>query len=152
MNGKREHAGATKVIELPIRVSEGEAHRLVDMLGAQMVSQINNQMSCSPVVIARRLLAVYQLKHQILSDVSSDTSWIMLLDLYVARFPKRDISVSSVCVASLSPPSTALRHLRILVDQGFVDRVHPVHDARLVYVTLSAHGVTTVERLLQPLC
>jgi DNA-binding MarR family transcriptional regulator len=140
---------ASNIVEFPIRLSGSEAQRLAELLGANIPRQPNTMPSPEAChAAARRLLKMYRTRATALGDLCSDAPWIMLLDLYVAHYLKRDIGISSVCIASLAPPTTALRHLHILIDQGLVRRIRPEHDARLVYVELTPKGMKTMTKLV----
>ena len=61
----------------------------------------------------------------------------MLLDLYLASGDGKSISVSSACIASRAPATTALRWLRRMEQLGLVARVNDDNDRRRVYVTIT---------------
>lgn len=67
----------------------------------------------------------------------SEPAWDMLLDLLKAEIVGRSVSVTSVCLASGVPPTTALRHVGILVERRLVVREADPRDARRTYVRLS---------------
>ena len=46
----------------------------------------------------------------------ADPAWDMLLDLAAARLEGRAVAVSSLCIASAVPPTTALRWIKTLTD------------------------------------
>lgn len=75
----------------------------------------------------------------------ADASWDMLLDLYEQRRRGRSVTISSACLASAVPPTTALRHLDLLTEQGLVVRRPCPHDARSTYVELSDRGVAMLD-------
>ena len=66
-----------------------------------------------------------------------DPSWHLLLDLYVQQSEGRETSVSSACVGTLAAPTTALRHLQNLTNDGLIIRIPDPDDNRRVYVRLS---------------
>lgn len=72
----------------------------------------------------------------------------MLLDLYVQESGGRRVSVTSACMGSCSPSTTALRHLSSLIDAGYAVREAHSHDGRVSFVRLTRAGVETVEQLL----
>jgi hypothetical protein len=149
IGGTQTKGVSDNVIELPIRMARSEAMRLVSMLGESISPEervLPTDEAC--LIVARRMLSMHRARAQMLGDLCTDAPWVMLLDLYDALAKKSDISVSSVCIASLAPPTTALRYLSILVDQGLVQRIRPTHDARLVYVALTPMGNTTMTKLL----
>lgn len=70
-------------------------------------------------------------------DLFADPAWDMLLDLLAARLEQERVSVSSLCIAAAVPPTTALRWIRTLTDQGLVKRQADPHDGRRVFITLA---------------
>ena len=61
----------------------------------------------------------------------------MLLDLMAARLERRQVAVSSLCIAAAVPPTTALRWIKTLTEAGLFVRVADPQDGRRVYVELS---------------
>lgn len=70
-------------------------------------------------------------------DLFADPAWDMLLDLLAARLDQVCVSVSSLCIASCVPPTTALRHIRTLADKGLIERQPDPHDSRRIFVVLT---------------
>lgn len=83
------------------------------------------------------------------ADIFADPAWDMLLDLYVQRYHAREVSTHSLCIAAVVPQTTALRWIGKLECLGYIDRRPCPHDARVVYVTLSARGLAMMERYLR---
>lgn len=78
-------------------------------------------------------LALYDARERHFGTLT-EPQWRILLDL---RVKGDGIPVTSTCIASGAPASTALRHLNELLDAGFVER-HPVStDKRSDSVALS---------------
>ena len=76
----------------------------------------------------------------------ADPAWDMMLDLLHAELSQVRISVSSLCAAAAVPPTTALRWLHSLVEQGlFVRRPDP-HDGRRVFVELAPEQSIALRR------
>lgn len=69
-----------------------------------------------------------------------EPAWDILLDLFIAAKERRRVSVTSACIGSAVPSTTALRWIAILEKQGFMVREADPSDARRVYVKLSARG------------
>ena len=67
----------------------------------------------------------------------SDPAWDILLDLLKSRLSQRRVSVSSVCVASNAPPTTALRWIKLLENEGLVTRRADPFDGRRFYIELT---------------
>jgi DNA-binding NarL/FixJ family response regulator/DNA-binding MarR family transcriptional regulator len=68
---------------------------------------------------------------------SNSAAWAMLLDLYDKTLRNQSISVSSLCLASGAPTSTALRRLDELVEGGLILREKDTVDARRTLVSLT---------------
>lgn len=56
------------------------------------------------------------------------------------------VSVSSLCIASAVPPTTALRWIRTLTDKGFVHRQADPHDGRRVFIALTEETADALTR------
>jgi hypothetical protein len=67
----------------------------------------------------------------------ADPAWDILLDLFASDLEGRRVSVSSACIAAAVPPTTALRWIRKLVEDGVLTRVQDPNDGRRVYLSLS---------------
>lgn len=74
------------------------------------------------------------------SGLFSDPAWDMMLDLAVAEATGRPISVTSLCIASGVPTTTALRRIDDLKDAGLVDRAPDPRDKRRILVNLTDQG------------
>ncbi|MEP9368227.1 response regulator [Xanthobacter sp. VNH20] len=79
----------------------------------------------------------------------SDPAWDMLLDLAVAEATGRPISVTSLCIASGVPTTTALRRIEDLKEAGLLDRLPDPGDRRRVLVELTAVGRERMEAFVQ---
>lgn len=73
-------------------------------------------------------------------DLFFEPAWDMLLDLYVAACDGKSISTTSLCIASATPPTTALRYVNQLIDLGLAGRREDPKDARRTLVYLSERG------------
>lgn len=69
--------------------------------------------------------------------IVSDPSWDMLLDLCISEIEGRKISVTSVCLASGAPTSTAVRWIGLLEHEGMIERRPDPDDKRRVFVRIS---------------
>jgi len=70
-------------------------------------------------------------------DYFSDPAWDIFLDLYIAEREERPVSVSSLCIAACVPPTTGLRWIKLLTDEGRLVRIADPSDGRRFYVRLS---------------
>lgn len=71
------------------------------------------------------------------SAILVEPDFDMLLDLYVASQRGQDVSVSSLCIASQVPASTALRHLEAMEKMKLVRREKDPNDRRRCFVRLT---------------
>lgn len=73
-------------------------------------------------------------------DMLGEPSFDMLLDLYVASKHLEDVSVSSLCLASRVPTTTALRHIDLMERSDWVRRERDPTDGRRCFVRLTANA------------
>ena len=91
----------------------------------------------SEVDMARRILRGRRIRETLFPPgLFADPAWDMLLDLFVASAEDRRIYVSSLCIASSVPPTTALRWIDNLENAGLVTRQRDPEDGRRVFVYL----------------
>ncbi len=95
----------------------------------------------------RDLLRARRLRAQFLpGDLFADPAWDMMLDLLAARLDGERVSVSSLCIASAVPPTTALRWIRTLTDQALVERHADPLDGRRVFIQLADKAADALAR------
>lgn len=78
-----------------------------------------------------------------------DATWSMLTELLRARLARRRLSVTSLCLASKSPVTTALRRIERLLEAGFVSCTQDPKDRRRKYIELTTLGAERVEETLK---
>ncbi len=74
-----------------------------------------------------------------------EPTWDILLDLYLAAAKGRPVSVSSACIGSGAPQTTAIRHLALLESAGLVVRSPNPMDNRAGIVTLTEEAIRRVD-------
>lgn len=74
-------------------------------------------------------------------NIFGEPAWDMLLDLFVARVEGVRLSVKAVCIASQVPPTTALRWITVLENEGLVDKSQDSADGRRLWIELSDLGM-----------
>lgn len=84
-------------------------------------------------------------EHHFPADLFADPAWDMMLDLYAAHYERRDISVSSLCIAAAVPATTALRWIKLMVDEGKFIRIADPNDGRRIIVKLSDDARTQLD-------
>ncbi|RYE02660.1 MAG: hypothetical protein EOP61_07770 [Sphingomonadales bacterium] len=79
------------------------------------------------------------------AELFADPAWDMLLDLFAAALEKRRVSVSSLCIAAAVPPTTALRWIGTMHENGLFERQADPSDRRRAYIVLSAKGLEGIQ-------
>lgn len=100
--------------------------------------------------LTRNVIRARQLRQRFFSpDLFADPAWDMLLDLTLARAEHRRVSVTSLCIASGVPTTTALRWIKLLEQAGLVKRIEDDTDRRRAFVTLTEQGAESVARYFE---
>lgn len=84
-----------------------------------------------------------------LAGFSVSPAWDIMLDLFAAHADNRAISVSSACIGAACPPTTALRWIGVLEQQGLVARTNDATDARRTFLTLTSAGVSLTDQAIR---
>jgi hypothetical protein len=77
--------------------------------------------------------------------VKTDATWNMLAELLRTRITRRRISVTSLCLASRGPVTSALRRLDQLLADGLVTYTLDPQDRRRKYIELTAEGANRMQ-------
>jgi hypothetical protein len=88
--------------------------------------------------LVRKIIRQRQLRARFFAgDLFADPAWDMLLDLTAARAEHKRVSVTSLCIASGVPPTTALRWIGQLTEVGLLCRAEDATDRRRAFIALS---------------
>lgn len=99
---------------------------------------------------AKSIVAFRRKRDGLLGDaLFSDPAWDILLDLYIAHHEGSRVSVSSCCIGSSTPPTTALRWITILEKRGLVRRQADDLDRRRSYLQLTTATYDALHQLLE---
>lgn len=102
--------------------------------------------------LIRRIIRQRQLRDRFFnSELFGDPVWDMLLDLAAATSEYRRVSVTSLCIASRVPPTTALRWIGAMTDEGLLRRVEDPQDRRRAFITLTDDALSAIARYFQEL-
>lgn len=90
---------------------------------------------------ARREIARRNVRESLLPpEYLGEPAWNILLDLFDMEMRRKRVSVSSACIASCAPATTALRYIAMLVSEGVILRTPDPKDKRKTYLILSSRG------------
>lgn len=100
--------------------------------------------------LAKALLKLRRRRDRIFdgADLFGEPAWDMLLELYVSECEGGQISVSKLCIASGSAPTTALRHLSGLQATDMVAIRDDPFDKRRRFVSLTPSASEHIRRTL----
>lgn len=97
--------------------------------------------------LIRRIIRQRQLRARFFEgDLFADPAWDMLLDLTAARAEHVRVSVTSLCIASAVPPTTALRWIQQMTEMGLLERVNDETDRRRAFITLTDKAADAMAR------
>jgi DNA-binding MarR family transcriptional regulator len=103
-------------------------------------------------VVAQKYLRMRQKRANFFgADVFADPAWEILLDLYAAGVEGRVVSITSACIASGVPTTTALRWITLLVSRGAVRRAPDARDHRRSHLYLSSGAKAVIAEWLRTL-
>ncbi len=97
--------------------------------------------------LVRRIIRQRQLRARYFDgDLFADPAWDMLLDLTAARAEHKRVSVTSLCIASGVPPTTALRWIGQMTDAGLFQRIEDETDRRRALIELTDKSADAMAR------
>lgn len=92
--------------------------------------------------LVRRIIQQRQMRERFFDgDLFADPAWDMLLDLTASRVEHTRVSVTSLCIASGVPPTTALRWISQMTDAGLLERSEDETDRRRAFIQLTDKAV-----------
>lgn len=109
-----------------------------------------NRPTLPDAAVLRRIIRARKLRSRFFnSDLFADPAWDMLLDLALSHAEHRRESVTSLCLASNVPTTTALRWVSALAASGLIERHPDPNDARRKMVTLSPEGFSALAQYFE---
>jgi hypothetical protein len=97
--------------------------------------------------LVRRIIRQRQLRARFFDgDLFADPAWDMLLDLTAAHAEHARVSVTSLCIASGVPPTTALRWIGQMTDAGLFTRAEDDTDRRRAFIALTDRAADAMAR------
>jgi DNA-binding MarR family transcriptional regulator len=99
--------------------------------------------------LALRLIKVRRRREMIFgAKLFGEPVWDMLLDLFVENLRQKPVSVSSLCIASAVPLSTALRWIDSMEEAGLCKRFPDPDDGRRAFVGLTLEAMDAMVNML----
>lgn len=97
--------------------------------------------------LVRKIIAARKARAKFVNtDLFADPAWDMLLDLTAARVEHQRVSVTSLCIASGVPPTTALRWIGQMTEAGLFERVEDDADRRRAFIRLTDKAADAMAR------
>lgn len=102
--------------------------------------------------LVRKIIRQRQMRAEFFGpDLFADPAWDILLDLTAARAEHTRVSVTSLCIASGVPPTTALRWIAQMTEAGLLVRVEDESDRRRAFIELSDKAADAMARYFHEL-
>ena len=79
------------------------------------------------------------------SSLFGEPAWDLLLDLYIREKSGSRSSVTSACIGSRAPHTTALRHIEELRRSGWIKRIADEGDKRRFWLTLTPTAIAKLD-------
>lgn len=116
-----------------------------DEIGGRLVRNIRPPLPDPRLV--RRIVRERQARARYFDgDMFADPAWDILLDLTAARAEHVRVSVTSLCIASGVPPTTALRWIGQMTEAGLLQRVEDDADRRRAFIALTDKAADAMAR------
>ena len=110
-------------------------------------AQRRSRAALPDATLVRKIIAARRLRARFLDgELFADPAWDMLLDLTAARVEHQRVSVTSLCIASGVPPTTALRWIGQMTQSGLFERVEDDADRRRAFIRLSDKAAEDMAR------
>lgn len=108
--------------------------------------------ACGYAPLAQSMYEARELRSNYFDDdLFGEPAWDILTDLFVHMDRGRQVSVTSACIASRVPPTTALRWVGVLMDRGLIERVPDPVDRRRAFLQLSQPALLKLNSYLKTL-
>ncbi|MCA1200138.1 hypothetical protein K9B35_19395 [Sphingomonas sp. R647] len=146
-------SGATRAAELEgLRRDVKRIARRVETLAGETAFFIDSREASGPERKERADEVRARIRARRLRDkffdsrLFADPAWDILLDLYCAHLEYREVSVSSLCIAAATPPTTALRWIASMTDADLLLRRPDGNDKRRHIISLSESALQAIDR------
>lgn len=148
---RRLNEEVARIAETLARLTRGEGTVDRALLGDRSVAYRartdDPKAGASDVVAAdvRKVIRARRLRDQFFAPgLLEDPAWDMLLDLFAAELERAQVSVSSLCIAAAVAPTTALRWIGRMTEEGLFERTPDPFDKRRAFMVLSDSARTAM--------
>lgn len=161
-----QHLGAAlDALSRSAALTAGDVQRQVEIIAraairlGQRLNSINHNSSASPIFrerndpvldeepsldvartvgVLRRIIRERRVRERYFNEVRfGEPAWDIILDLTLAWFENTTVAVSSLCIASGVPMSTAMRWINDMIEAGIIDRWIDPADGRRTLVRIT---------------
>lgn len=141
--------GQTKLADSPIGFKAGSS---ADLQGRESDHRSEGATDAPTSHISaeevRGLIRARRLREQYFeAELFADPAWDMLLDLMAAQLEGTKVAVSSLCIAAAVPPTTALRWIKTMTEEGVFLRKADKKDGRRIFIELSDEAAAGMIRI-----
>ena len=131
----------------PGRSTEGGAYRLESPVQAWSAQPAATHPALPDAQVINQIIKQRALRTRFFeAELFADPAWDILLDLALAKVERRQVSVTSLCIAANVPPTTALRWIGQMVDAGLLLRIPDRTDRRRAHIALSDSAADAMAR------
>lgn len=106
-----------------------------------------------PINLLSRAEGIYRARRQrerfFHDSLFGEPAWDIMLDLFIQGERGQSVSVSSACIGSGVPTTTALRWIQALMSKELLRRTPDENDARRINVTLSEKGRSLMAQFIR---
>lgn len=147
---RRLNEEVARIAETLARLTRGEGSAARDMLGDRTLGYRAGPQQAAATGISgadvRKLIRARRLRDQFFpAGLLEDPAWDMLLDLFAADLERAQVSVSSLCIAAAVAPTTALRWIGRMTEEGLFERTPDPFDRRRAFMILSDAARTAMQ-------
>lgn len=82
------------------------------------------------------------------SELFGEPAWDIVLDVFIRQMLGEKTGVTSACLASCVPVTTALRWIKVLEKEGLMEREDDPSDGRRYFLRMSPGGVRQMKQFL----
>lgn len=133
-----------------LRTNRDETFCEVQDFPSSSADPCSSQRSLTLPARIRRMIKLRESRTKLFDEsLFADPAWDMLLELYLARLEGRIEYVSSICIASGVPSTTAIRWIKTLEQQGWISRRPDFSDGRRCFLLLTPKGEVAMERFFE---